>query len=99
MKKMRAKNTDVEIVSYPGIADLYMTEETPIKKATHILPDGGVVDIGIFISFVGGYRIGVYLHRDANGKLLKGTLRKFDEPSAEEWFQAMQRALLGKSLN
>jgi hypothetical protein len=97
--KMRAKNTEVEIVSYPTIANLYMTEETPIKKATHLLSDGGIVDIGIFNSSDGEYRIGVYLHRDADGKLLEGTLCKFDEPGGEEWFQAFQQGLLGESLN
>jgi hypothetical protein len=99
MKTMRAKDSDVEVISYPGIAELYIEEETPIKKATYLLSDGGIVDIGIFNAFVGGYRIGVYLHRDAAGKLLEGTLCKFDEPSGEEWFQAFQQGLLGKSLN
>jgi hypothetical protein len=63
------------------------------------LSDGGIVDIGIFYAFVGCYRVGVYLRRDAEGKILEGTFYKFDETGGEEWFQAFQRIFLGKFLN
>jgi len=99
MKKKRAKATDETDFSMPGIADLYMTEENPIKKATYLLSDGATVDIGVFKALVGGYKVGVYLYRDADGKIIEGTLCKFKEPSGQKWFQALHQGLVGESLN
>jgi hypothetical protein len=99
MKKMRAEATDETDFSMPGIADLYMTDVNPIQKATYLLSDGGVVDIGVFNALVGGYKVGVYLHRDADGKIIEGSLCKFKELSGLEWFQALHEGLIGESLN
>jgi hypothetical protein len=99
MKKKRAKATDETDFSMPGIADLYMTEENTIKKATYLLSDGATVDIRVFNALVGGYKVGVYFHRDANGKIVEGTVCKFKELSGLEWFQALHQGLFGESLN
>jgi hypothetical protein len=99
MKKIRAKATDETDFSILGIADLYMMEETLIKKANYLLSDGATVDIGVFNILVGGYKVGVYIHRDADGKILEGTVCKFKELSGLEWFQALHQGLFGESLN
>jgi hypothetical protein len=99
MKKMRPDSTNGSSFSYPGIAEFYMTEETTIKKATYLLSDGATVDIGVFNALVDGYKVGVYLHRDADGKTLECTLCKLKELSGLEWFQALHQGLFGESLN
>ena len=76
-----------------------MMEETPIKKASHLLSDCATVDIGVFNVLIGGYKVGVYIHRDADGKILEGTVCKFQELSGLEWFQALHQGLFGESPN
>jgi hypothetical protein len=97
--KNRAKNTDAASFSYSELAEFLITKKIPIKRATYLLSDGGMVDIGVFNALVGGYKVGVYFHRDADGKLLEGTVCEFKEPGGLEWFQALHQGLLGKSLN
>ena len=96
---MRAKATDETDFSTLGIADLYFMEKKPIKKANYLLSDGGMVDIGVFNVLVGGYKVGLYIHRDADGKIVEGTVCKFKELSGLEWFQALHQGLFGESTN
>jgi hypothetical protein len=99
MKKKRAKATDETDFSMPGIADFYMTEENTIKKVTYLMSDGATVDIRVFNALVGGYKVGLYFHRDADGKIVEGTVCKFKELSGQKWFQALHQGLFGESLN
>ena len=99
MKKERAKATDETDFSIPGIADLYMTDVNLIKKATYLLSDGATVDIRVFNALVGSYKVGVYFHCDADGKIVEGTGCKFKELGGLEWFQALHQGLFGDSLN
>jgi hypothetical protein len=99
MKKKRAEKINAEDFSFRVWAEILITKETPIKKATYILSDGGIVDVGIIQSPVGGYRLGAYLRRDAAGNVLDGTVCKFKEPSGETWFRSFQQGFVGKFLN
>jgi hypothetical protein len=101
MKKKRVKDAREKEFSFPVWAEFLITKVTAIKKATYILkPSGSVVDIGIFQLPIEDYRLGAFLHRDADGNVCSGTVCKFKEkdPSGEEWFQGIQRSFLGSSL-
>jgi len=95
MRKKRSNDTFEEDFSFPEWAEILITKETPIKKATYILSDGGIVDVGIIQSPVGGYRLGAYLRRDAAGNVLDGTVCKFKEPSGETWFRSFRQGFVG----
>ena len=91
MPRLKQKNDPFD---FPLWAEQLFTEETAIKRAKFILAGGGTFEIGIFCNTALDCTSGATLIRNMQGKVIKGTVCKTNDPTGLEWYQDIYRKFM-----